>query len=1041
MKLFIRFFVIMCILAGSRALGAVIHVPGDQPYIQSAVNVAANGDTVLIADGLYFELGNTDVNLLGKQLIIQSENDNPDLCIINCNDAGRAFFLNNGEPEGTIIRGLTIMNGDVMEDPFSQHGGGIYVGSECSLSVENCKIMYCNALLGGSIYVGASASCSIEDSTMNENDAVNGGAVYADDGSTLTLADCVCNTNTAVFGGAVAIQNFQDFTLTNTTLESNAADDIGGAVYCTHSSGTAASISIQGGAMTGNSATQDGSAFYSSTVFGYESFEFNADVQNNTGGVYAISLFTENASPLSTDYLFNPSGTMSISANSGGGLRADGCHSVSIIPVDSSSSISFVGNDRDGDGGSVFLHDCPGGFTALGSSLFYYTYVTGDGGAIFAFNTPLYLYNAMIRDNHADVNNPNSDGGGVICDGGTFINCAFTMNQAGGFGGGIISYGDCTFMNCTIVYNEAFDCGGIKLEEGATGILTNCIAWHNTIDASSEHLNIGGAATASYSDFENGQGPSICDNCITDDPVISNPVLPFISGSPCMDAGTNAGAPPDDIQRNPRPSGFKVDMGVNEVQYQTQCSVAFTGISTTGEADMFSSGCGFTPEADLYTQLDTTYLEIGEPIEVYLTSETNTDFTVHLLDDMDPATGCLDYGTTYARTVYAGGPVYIVVDGGEGTFDLEVRCNFPPDITIGSQKFSTIQAAIDHSQTGDTIALADGSYTGICNRNIDFDGHSVTLMSAGGDPESCIIDLEGAGHGLVLNSGETGVVIDGISIVNGSDTTTGAGLLCSSTSPLVTHCIIRDNTSLTGFGGGVYLASSAAVFENCVITGNAASSGFGGTGGGIYCGNASSPSFINCTIMGNTAGNVGGGMTIHAGSGYVIQNCIFWGNSADIGENEIQADIPVTIEFCNIQGPCPPNVTCVDSISDDPGIVLPDYHLPSDSPCIDNGTDTGAPVTDIDGEPRPNPFWGTGITDIGADEFYDVCVRHGDVNFSGTITAEDAQIAFNIVLGSVTPTYDQWCAADCNGSNSITAADAQNIFYSVLGLGDCVDPL
>lgn len=68
------------------------------------------------------------------------------------------------------------------------------------------------------------------------------------------------------------------------------------------------------------------------------------------------------------------------------------------------------------------------------------------------------------------------------------------------------------------------------------------------------------------------------------------------------------------------------------------------------------------------------------------------------------------------------------------------------------------------------------------------------------------------------------------------------------------------------------------------------------------------------------------------------------------------------------------------------------------------------------------------------------CLHDGDVNENGTLTAEDAQMVFNIVLGFIVPTYQQECAADCDGNGSITAGDAQAIFYDVLGMGDgCVD--
>ncbi len=69
------------------------------------------------------------------------------------------------------------------------------------------------------------------------------------------------------------------------------------------------------------------------------------------------------------------------------------------------------------------------------------------------------------------------------------------------------------------------------------------------------------------------------------------------------------------------------------------------------------------------------------------------------------------------------------------------------------------------------------------------------------------------------------------------------------------------------------------------------------------------------------------------------------------------------------------------------------------------------------------------------------CIHHGDVNFSGDLTAGDAQTAFNITMGLYSPTYAEECAADCNGDGSVTAGDAQAIFGAVLGLDSCVDPI
>jgi YD repeat-containing protein len=69
------------------------------------------------------------------------------------------------------------------------------------------------------------------------------------------------------------------------------------------------------------------------------------------------------------------------------------------------------------------------------------------------------------------------------------------------------------------------------------------------------------------------------------------------------------------------------------------------------------------------------------------------------------------------------------------------------------------------------------------------------------------------------------------------------------------------------------------------------------------------------------------------------------------------------------------------------------------------------------------------------------CINNGDADGNGVITSGDAQTAFRIALGIVSPTYLQECASDCNGSPPVTSGDAQLIFLTALGMGSCSDPL
>ncbi len=79
----------------------------------------------------------------------------------------------------------------------------------------------------------------------------------------------------------------------------------------------------------------------------------------------------------------------------------------------------------------------------------------------------------------------------------------------------------------------------------------------------------------------------------------------------------------------------------------------------------------------------------------------------------------------------------------------------------------TIQAAIGAAQDGDEIVLANGTYTGDGNKNLFFFGKTLTLRSASGDRDVCVIDCEGDGRFANLSFGNT-VVFQSITVRNGN---------------------------------------------------------------------------------------------------------------------------------------------------------------------------------------------------------------------------------------------------------------------------------
>ncbi|NQS97334.1 MAG: right-handed parallel beta-helix repeat-containing protein [candidate division Zixibacteria bacterium] len=120
-----------------------------------------------------------------------------------------------------------------------------------------------------------------------------------------------------------------------------------------------------------------------------------------------------------------------------------------------------------------------------------------------------------------------------------------------------------------------------------------------------------------------------------------------------------------------------------------------------------------------------------------------------------------------------------------------------------------------------------------------------------------------------------GTEIDSIKFINSSDSTWGGIDFNSSSddSSRLEYCLITGSSSI-----GIYFDHSNPTFENCTISGNSA----GNRGGGIYCLMDSSPAISNCTISGNSASNHGGGIYCWDSS-LTISNCTISGNSCSWG--------------------------------------------------------------------------------------------------------------------------------------------------------------
>jgi hypothetical protein len=111
----------------------------------------------------------------------------------------------------------------------------------------------------------------------------------------------------------------------------------------------------------------------------------------------------------------------------------------------------------------------------------------------------------------------------------------------------------------------------------------------------------------------------------------------------------------------------------------------------------------------------------------------------------------------------------------------------------------TIQAGIDAASDGDIVLVADGTYKGLGNKDLDFKGKAITVQSENG-AQKCTIDCENEGRGFYFHTGEgTESVVSGFTIRNGKLYGYGGGIYCSSSSPKIMNSTISSNNA-TGWG-------------------------------------------------------------------------------------------------------------------------------------------------------------------------------------------------------------------------------------------------
>jgi predicted outer membrane repeat protein len=261
----------------------IINVPGEVSTVKGGIYLASNGDTVMIAQGIYYEW---EIDFLGKAITVMSSDPGApnvvDSTIIDANGMGRVFYFHTGESLSSVVDGITITGGHTdywgggiwcyqssptiknnnIKANIADYGGGGIFCEESAPAILNNTIMgnqaswggggiRCsssspaiigNIITGNSSDYGGGIDCHyssnpvIINNYITQNSAIDAGGIYCYDFSSPTISYNTITENTADFGGGMHCRYYSCPTLFNNTFVGNTATVQGGGIRCKYSS-------------------------------------------------------------------------------------------------------------------------------------------------------------------------------------------------------------------------------------------------------------------------------------------------------------------------------------------------------------------------------------------------------------------------------------------------------------------------------------------------------------------------------------------------------------------------------------------------------------------------------------------------------------------------------------------------------------------------------------------------------------------------------------------------------------------------------------
>ena len=614
------------------------------------------------------------------------------------------------------------------------------------------------------------------------------------------------------------------------------------------------------------------------------------------------------------------------------------------------TNCTFSGNSA-GGGGGMYNRESSPSVTAC-------VFTGNSGGGMSNYESSPSVTGCVFSGNSA-----RSEGGGMdnFRSSSIVTNCVFTGNSAGDGGGMWNLESSLTVSNCTFSGNRAYGNGSEFYGYYGTLTLTNCVVWTDKFWSGPQiHDDYRSTTTVTYSCIQGGwpgegnigelpeHNPLFIDadgadgilGTLDDD-------LRLAAGSPCIDAGNNAGLPPDVDTDHGGLARFRddpttadtgsgvcpiVDMGAFEHWLDCNGNDVLDVVETT---DQTSDDCNgnYVPD-DCEPDDDCNGNSVQDICDISAGTSEDCDGN-YVPDECQPDDDCNGNGVQDFCDIAVGASydhnanhvpdeceaIIIYVDRAadglqNGSSWIDAYNSLQDALWAADGPLVEIHVAQGTYRPGDsrtdTFALRSGiavrgGYRGVSGGGDPDDrdiGLFETILSGDLNDDDDPDDLPNGpsfaenAYNVVTGSGtDASAILDGFTITAGNtyasgEQREGAGMYNLAGSPTVINCTFSGNSAISS-GAGMYNRESSPSVTACVFSGNSAY-----RGGGMY-NSGSSPTVTDCMFSENSARGSGGGMcNCGRGANPIVTGCVFSGNSAPDGGGMYNCDSSPTITDC-----------------------------------------------------------------------------------------------------------------------------------------------